>query len=834
MINQFYSRELQNVISYMNDVLSKEFPTDVFTPDYIITAILDNKKCHAFALLENCLMDSHLDELRNLYGESLKENVKDNCITLNNQENYNPDLKLILDNALTEQTITNGKSLGSEHVLLSLLNPTNPCSKIKEVFKNLGITYQFMLDKCIANYHENNSQIKKIKKTNKVSKNILPFQVNNDMQTKFISVTKQDVKYIQQYTINLNKLAREGKIDELIGRTKELSQIVKVLARRNKNNVILVGDSGCGKTALIYGIANLIENGDVPDILQEKEIVMLDITSIISGTSFRGMFEERINGLFNELKNNSKYILFIDDMHNVLKSSQKERDTDISSMIGSVLQEGDIRVIGTTTFKNYRNSMENNTSIARRMQKIVVEPTTIEETINILLQNKHYYETYHNVTFSEDVIKRCVELSHRYISNRSLPDSALDVVDLSGARTVLISREPEEVVNAKKVLKQLKNDKLKAIGNGEFEVVDNITADENHYKKIIADHKRDIKKNADKYVVDITIDDICNSISEITNIPVNKLNADDKAKLANIDKTLKNVVIGQDEAVDTICKVVKRNRVGLGNKNKTQSNLLLLGPSGCGKSLIAKQLAKEVYGDEKALIRFDMSEYSEKNSVAKLLGSAPGYIGYENGGQLTEAVKNKQHCVLLLDEIEKADQEVYNVFLQLFDEGRLTDSSGQLVNFKNVIVIMTSNIGVKQANEMGQGIGFTTDEDSNKKNIIEKQLKQKFAPEFINRLDKIVYFNTLTDENLKDIIKLECNKFKERLNEINFNIEFDDNTFNFLHSKAIKSKEFGARPILRLIQDNIEDVITELLLQNDYDINYTFKTSCDNQSITIK
>lgn len=831
MANSNYSRELQNLIAYIEEVLAKEFPTDTFSPEYMITAILDNKKCHANAILDNCLISSHMEELRGIYASYLLEKAKTNYIEKNNNNMFDEDLQHIMDNAVNEQKIIGGKTIGSEHVLLSILNPSNKCAKNKEVFKKMGVTYDFLLTKSYERNENNNTTQNKMKKNNLPNKNILPFNPN-DLQQKFINAVKQD-NYITQYTLNLNQKAREGKLDEIVGREKELEQIMKVLARRNKNNAILVGESGCGKTSLIHGLVHLIENEKVPEILQGKEIVMLDITSIISGTSFRGMFEERINGLFNELKRNSKYILFIDDMHNVLKSTQKERDTDISAMIGTVLQEGDIRVIGTTTFKNYRNSIESNTSIARRLQKIVIEPTSIEETIKILLKNKKYYEEYHNVHFGEDVIKRCVELSHRYISDRSLPDSAFDVVDLCGARTCLNTIEPKSIVETRQQLKVLAGVKETAAMNGDFEVVDDITLEENKLRQILADYKREHKKNLKKNIAEITIDDVCSSISEITSIPMNKLNADDKTKLANIDKVLKACVIGQDEAVDTICKVVKRNRVGLGNKNKTLSNLLLLGPSGCGKSLIAKKLAEEVFGDEKALVRLDMSEYSEKNSVAKLLGSSPGYIGYENGGQLTEAIKNKQHCVLLLDEIEKADQEVYNVFLQLFDEGRLTDNSGQLINFKNVIVIMTSNVGVKQANELGQGIGFASNGDANKRSIIEKQLKQKFAPEFINRLDKIVFFNNLTDENLKDIIKLECDKFRKRLNEIHFDITFDEDSFNLLHSKAIQQKEFGARPILRLIQDNIEDVITELLLQNDYENNHQFNTIVHNNEIII-
>ena len=641
-------------------------------------------------------------------------------------------------------------------------------------------------------------------------------------------------EYISKYTINLNQLAKEGKIDELVGRKKEIEKIIKIMARRKKNNVVLVGKGGCGKTAIVNGIADMIVKDEVPQILKNKEVVMLDVMTLVSGTHFRGMFEERVNGLFNELKNSKNHILFIDDIQQILRSGSKEKDTDLSSWIGDILANGEVSVIATTTFKDYRNTIEINTSISRKLQKVVIEPTSIQETIEIIEKTKHYYEDFHNVTYDSDVVKKTVELSQRYITDRSLPDSAIDVIDLSGAYTCLIDREPQQISNMRKRLIEINKERSERLNKGDFEFIDSLNKEENFLKKNISDFNREVDKDKTKYSINITLDNIATSISDMTNIPINKLTLNEKEKIANIENVLKESVVGQDEAIEAVSRIIKRNKVGLGDKNKTLGNLLLLGPSGSGKTLIAKKLAEEIFGSDKALVRIDMSEYSEKNSVAKLTGAAPGYVGFENGGQLTEAIKNKQHCVLLLDEIEKADKEVYNLFLQLFDEGRLTDSAGQMVNFKNVIVLMTSNIGAKQASEMGKGLGFVTDESSNKKSIIEKSLKQTFTPEFINRIDQIVYFNSLSEENLKEIVKLEINKFIKRLNELNYNLTYTEEVVEHLHSFAIKQKEYGARPIIRLIQDKIEDQITDLMLKNEYEENYTFVATYENEGIIIK
>ena len=793
MVKKENTKEFEDVIHYMSDVLIKEFPNTAITTDYLVSSFLYNRKSNAHIILDTFLRTQNMNDLRNIFTEHLREKSNANtCLNPYNSVQCDQEVENIFEEAKKESELFDSPKIGTEHVLLAILNPSNEHKKMREIFLSIGIDYNFIVSRCKDSNKRNKNQAKNIKYVeNPMLMNRIPLQseINQKMMM-------DKNKFIDNFTIDITKMATQGKLEELVGRENETNQIIHTLARRKKNNVVIVGNGGVGKTAMVYGLANKIVKNEVPSVLSGKKIVQLNISALISGTFLRGSFEERVKGLFDEMSASDKYILFIDDIHTCLKSTSKERDTDITPMITSILSDGDIKVIATTTYKDYRNSIESNSMIARRFQKIVLEPTTKDETFEILQNNKHYYEDYHNVRYTDEALKKCVELADRYITDRSLPDSAIDVLDFSGAQICLRRKKPSDVSNAETELVKMEEDKTQMVEVGNFEAIESMENIERQLKKIISEYERDVSNHPDKYTIQIEADDVCQSVAELTNIPISKIGFDEKKKLATVDQTLKSCVIGQDEAIDKICKVIKRNKIGLGNRNKPIATMLLVGRSGIGKTLIAKKLAEEIFGDSNYLVRIDMSEYSEKNSVSKLTGAAPGYIGYDNGGQLTEAVKNKQYCVLLLDEIEKADQEVYNVFLQLFDEGRLTDNSGQIVNFKNTIILMTSNVGTKKAQEFGHSIGFDTSETTTSKSIIEKEIKNKFAPEFINRLDQIVYFNDLTDENIHDIAILEIEKLIKRVNGINYNVTYDDSLIDLIANECKKRLPYSMLEVI--------------------------------------
>ena len=814
--------EYKDILAYMLDILGNEFPTAEFTPEYIMLAILDNPRCHANLVMDNILMTDTLDYLRNYYAQVIREEPKKPI--LNKDVKFDKELSDIINRAEDEAEFLNSTKLGSEHILLSIINPSNHF-KVGEKLISFGLAYDSICSNCRDFVEETEQKSPKVKKVDNsyISNNHQDAKIplKSEINSK-VFVQNGNTPFINKYTINLHEEIANGKYDKLIGREDVLDNVIKVLSRRRKNNVILVGKPGTGKTSIGYRLAEMIDCGSVPDNLEGKQVVMLDVMALLSGTHLRGMFEERVDGLFKELKNNSNYILFIDDMQNIVRNTGKDKDGDLSDVISKILTEGNVRVVGTISFKDYRNGIENNSVLSTKLQKIIVEPSTKEETFKILKSNKSYYENFHHVKFDDECLLKAVKLAKRYITNNNLPDSAIDVIDLTGASISLNNKQSTSMKTLKEELNSFDGEKKKAMNSGNFEKLDEIAKKESQLLKKISDMKKKIDNDESTWI-HATEDDIADTVSAITTIPVSKLSISNKTTILHIDEILKKDVIGQDEAINEIAKAIKRSRAGFSDNNKCTS-LMMIGTTGVGKTLIAKKLAENVFGDEKALIRFDMSEYQDKTSVNKLLGSSAGYVGYENGGLLTEAVKNKPYCVLLFDEIEKADESIYNVFLQLFDEGRLTDNNGTTVNFKNVIVIMTSNIGAKQASEMGNGVGFQSNVEANKKSIIEKSLKNKFNPEFLNRIDNIIHFNALTDDNIRAITRLELDKLRNRVKENGVNLTFGSDVIDYIFKKAIREKEYGARPIMRIIQDNISDRVVDLVLesenkQNSFDIS---------------
>lgn len=819
---EIYSDELKEVFQFLNDRILTEHPTTTVTIPYFILSILSVKTTKASSVMERMVTSASLDMI---YMTLLEDVHKNELLSMRPNKKYqiHPDLEKLFEKANQERENMGEDKLSTIHIILALLTGN---TSYRNAFEMVGINYQTFLSKAL-----DNDPSRQQKNMENMLKDV--FNLPQDAKIEMVANVMPGIpgmpgtnpfgmpqggpqggkkaSALTQFCTNLNEEVKAGKIDKLIGRDLEINKIFRVLGRRKKNNVLLLGDGGVGKTAIVNGIAQLIVDGNAPKSLANKEIYSLDMTAIIAGTQFRGMLEDRFKSLFNEIKKNKNIILFIDDIHQIV--NEGKNDMDISEMVNKAMSNGDVQVIGCTTYKLYKKAIEDNTSLDRKFQKINIDPETIENSITILNELKGYYEDYHHVKYDDDAIKNCVILANKYIPERLLPDSALDIIDEAGSYVSSCAKESEEIIYLKKTINATETEKRKKISEDDVKAVAECEAKLNNLRVKLIEAEKNYKKERESVV--INSDNIYQIVSEKTGIPISKLSTDEKKSLAHIDDEIKKVVIGQDEAVESICKAIKRSRVGLSNKNKPVS-VLAIGSTGVGKTLLAKTIAKEVFGKEKYLVRFDMSEYSDKTAVSKLIGTGAGYVGYDNGGLLTEAIKKNKYCVLLCDEIEKADPEIYNVFLQIMDDGRVTDNTGKVVDCKNLILIFTSNVGTKEAMENGNMIGFTNPgTDEHKKNILRKELKSKFAPEFINRIDEIIYFNSLDDDDFKKIIRLELNKTVKKVEEIGCELSYGEDVVDYILEKISTEKEYGARPIMRVIQEDIENKITDILLETD-------------------
>jgi ATP-dependent Clp protease ATP-binding subunit ClpC len=629
--------------------------------------------------------------------------------------------------------------------------------------------------------------------------------------------TKSKTPVLDYFGRDITKFAELGTLDPIVGREEEIERVSQILSRRKKNNPILIGEPGVGKTAIVEGLALRIVQRKVSRVLFDKRVISLDLAALVAGTKYRGQFEERMKAVMNELEKNDDIILFIDEIHTIVGAGGATGSLDASNMLKPALSRGEIQCIGATTLDEYRQYIEKDGELERRFQKVIVEPTSVSETILILNNIKNKYEDHHNVTYTQDAIEACVKLTDRYMSERFLPDKAIDALDEAGSRVHITNIDvPKQIVDLERQLEEVRELKNSVVKRQKYEEAAKLRDDEKKIEKELAIAQEQWEEDSKNNRIEVTEDNVADVVSMMTGIPVNRIAQTESNKLARLPELLQGKVIGQNEAVMKIARSIQRNRAGLKDPNKPIGSFIFLGQTGVGKTQLAKVLAKELFDSEDALVRIDMSEYMEKFAISRLVGAPPGYVGYEEGGQLTEKVRRKPYCVVLLDEIEKAHPDVFNMMLQVLDDGYLTDSLGRKIDFKNTIIIMTSNVGARQLKDFGQGVGFGTaakvaQADDNSKSIIENALKKTFAPEFLNRIDDVIVFNALEKHDIDQIIELELVKLYARIKELGYTLTLSDKAKAFIAEKGF-DKQFGARPLKRAIQKYVEDSLAEEII----------------------
>ena len=814
MRNEF-SQKITEILS-----LSKEEATRLrsktINPEHLLLGIIRKEKCSAVEIL--CGMEVDVMEIK----QRIEERVS-NAVT--SELPFSDDVEMSMSTArilrfATLEARSRKVHADSEHLLLGILRERNNVAY--DILDASSVTYQKVTDIIKSKMPDaNGSNISNgFGFTDQDDdEETLPNNSNNNTQQTYQkqqAKPSNDTPVLDSFGVDMTKAAAEGKLDPVVGREKEIERISQILSRRKKNNPILIGEPGVGKSAIVEGLAQRIVERKTSRMLFDKRIVALDMTAVVAGTKYRGQFEERLKAIINELENNPNIIIFIDEIHTIIGAGSTPGSMDAANILKPSLARGQIQCIGATTIDEYRKTIEKDGALERRFQKVLVEPTSVEDTYTILKNIKERYENHHNVTYTDEALLACVKLTDRYITDRCFPDKAIDAMDEAGARMHITNIVvPKEIEEQEKLIDTINKEKNAAVKNQDFENAANLRDREKEMQHQLAQMKAEWEKSLTNSRQTVTDEDIAGVVSMISGVPMQRMQQDEWTRLKGMRAELTGKVIAQENAIEKLTKAIQRSRVGLQSPNKPIGTFMFLGPTGVGKTLLAKELAKFMFGSADALIRIDMSEYMEKFTVSRLVGAPPGYVGYEEGGQLTERVRRRPYSIVLLDEIEKAHTDVFNLLLQVMDEGRLTDSYGRTVDFRNTVLIMTSNVGTRELKDFGSGIGFAKDERAGDKEysraVIQKALNKRFAPEFINRIDEIINFDQLGKEAIIDIVDLELAQIIKRVTELGYSIEMTAEAKSFLADKGYDI-QYGARPLKRALQNYVEDEISELLL----------------------
>lgn len=816
MNNQF-SQKVSEVIIYSKEEANR-LKNGYIGPEHLLLGLIRDGESRAIEVLNTLHID--LNDLKKRI-ESILKFHQDDMLLPDADIPLSNDTARILKLGILEAHLYRSNVADTEHLILAILKDRN--NTAATILGENSIDYKAFLEhmsylpdvNASSSFSEDDEEEDDMEDSRASSSS----GSIEHHQTQAVRKPSNDTPALDNFGVDMTKAAQEGRLDPVVGREKEIERLAQILSRRKKNNPVLIGEPGVGKSAIVEGLALRIIQKKVSRILFDKRVVALDMTSIVAGTKYRGQFEERIRTILLELQNNPNVIVFIDEIHTIVGAGSAAGSMDAANMLKPALARGEIQCIGATTLDEYRKNIEKDGALERRFQKVLVEPTTPDETIQILRNIKEKYEDHHNVNYTETALLACVKLTDRYITDRNFPDKAIDVLDESGSRIHLTNiTVPKEIEDQEKLIEETKQQKTEAVKLQNYELAASFRDKEKMFSEQLEQMKKDWEATLKDNRQTVDEEDIANVVSMMSGVPVQRMAQAEGVKLVNMKTDLKSKVVAQDAAIDKLVKAILRSRVGLKDPNKPIGVFMFLGPTGVGKTHLAKELAKYMFGTSEALIRIDMSEFMEKFTVSRLVGAPPGYVGYEEGGQLTEKVRRKPYSIVLLDEIEKAHADVFNLLLQVMDEGRLTDSYGRMVDFKNTVIIMTSNIGTRQLKDFGRGVGFATqsrlDDKEFSRSVIQKALNKFFAPEFLNRVDELVTFDQLSLDAIIQIVDIELKGLCQRVQNIGYSLAIDEEAKKFIATKGYDI-QYGARPLKRAIQTLLEDPLSEMIITSD-------------------